>query len=329
MLPVTDEVANGYRNVIAHPMDLQTLDERLALGCYDAPGLAGAAAFRADVELIAKNALVFNTPQDRVYKDAWRFLRAATAAFARLLPMTTDAAHRADFERLRRLSASAGGDPGAAEALERSLAAAHLQVQRQAQAQQQAQQQQQQAQQQAQQQQAQQQQQQRRQPGGRAAQLDRGGAEGPASEGGMDTEGSLLSSSSSAAAFLGAGADGSSSSSSFAGAEAGAGAGAGPLPFAPSLAYAVSAAVGAPPPPGGAFAASGLDSRMRHAGGAAPDRTRPPPPPPQQQQQQQQQQALALDAEAMAALLPARNARLFGAGSAPEPAVIPRHPASR
>ena len=30
-------------------------------------------------ELVVKNALVFNTPQDRVYKDAWRFLRAAQA----------------------------------------------------------------------------------------------------------------------------------------------------------------------------------------------------------------------------------------------------------
>jgi hypothetical protein len=101
VVPVTEDVAKGYFNVISNPMDLQTIGERLAIGIYDAPGLTGVNAFRADVELVVRNALVFNTPQDRVYKDAWRFLKAANAHFERLLPMTTDEAYRAEFAHLR------------------------------------------------------------------------------------------------------------------------------------------------------------------------------------------------------------------------------------
>jgi len=99
--PVTEEVAPGYFNVISKPMALEDVASKLARGLYDTPGLAGMVTMRADCELIVRNALVFNTPQDKVYTAAWRLLRACSSAFSRVLPMVGDTVYRGEFERLK------------------------------------------------------------------------------------------------------------------------------------------------------------------------------------------------------------------------------------
>jgi hypothetical protein len=99
--PVTAELAPGYFNVISRPMDFHTIELRLTAGEYDTYGLAGCNAFRADCEQIVRNALVFNTPQDRVYRDAWRLLKAIKSIMAGHLPITSDAAFRDEFASLR------------------------------------------------------------------------------------------------------------------------------------------------------------------------------------------------------------------------------------
>jgi hypothetical protein len=63
--PVTEAVAPGYFNVISRPGALADVAARLARSAYDAAGTAGTSAMRADCELIVRNALVFNTPQER------------------------------------------------------------------------------------------------------------------------------------------------------------------------------------------------------------------------------------------------------------------------
>jgi hypothetical protein len=121
-LPVTADVAPGYFNVITEPMDLWSMaqvrirpcpstgrhlfytpfvSQRLDRGEYDTPDASGIHAFRAAFGRIVVNALTFNTPQDKVYRDAWKFLKAGAGHFASLLPMTSDSAHRAELERLR------------------------------------------------------------------------------------------------------------------------------------------------------------------------------------------------------------------------------------
>jgi hypothetical protein len=101
-LPVTPDQAPGYFNVIKEPMDMLTMARQLDLGYYDRRMGEGIQLFRSHFELIARNAIVFNTPQDRVYRDAWRILKAGTAHFATLLPMTVeDPRYKIEFERLR------------------------------------------------------------------------------------------------------------------------------------------------------------------------------------------------------------------------------------
>lgn len=75
-LPVSGASAPGYHNVISSPMDLWTIGRLLDAGRYDSPSpftaplssgaaaaLAGINAFRGHLELIVRNAVVFNTPQ--------------------------------------------------------------------------------------------------------------------------------------------------------------------------------------------------------------------------------------------------------------------------
>jgi len=74
--PVSGASAPGYHNVISSPMDLWTIGRLLDAGRYDSPSpftaplssgaaaaLAGINAFRGHLELIVRNAVVFNTPQ--------------------------------------------------------------------------------------------------------------------------------------------------------------------------------------------------------------------------------------------------------------------------
>lgn len=89
-VPVTEDVAPGYFTVIKQPMDLSTIYSRMV----EPPGTTArrlrmeAAEFRELFEQICANGMTFNPPQDRVWKEAFRFLQRGTAAFDELLPFT-------------------------------------------------------------------------------------------------------------------------------------------------------------------------------------------------------------------------------------------------
>lgn len=87
---MTEDVAPGYFTVIKQPMDLSTIYSRMV----EPPGTTArrlrmeAAEFRELFEQICANGMTFNPPQDRVWKEAFRFLQRGTAAFDELLPFT-------------------------------------------------------------------------------------------------------------------------------------------------------------------------------------------------------------------------------------------------
>jgi len=59
--PVTEEIAPTYFEVIRRPMDLTTMWKKLERGEY-----RNTQAVRDDLELMARNAIVFNAPVSRV-----------------------------------------------------------------------------------------------------------------------------------------------------------------------------------------------------------------------------------------------------------------------
>jgi SET domain/Bromodomain/PHD-like zinc-binding domain/PHD-finger/F/Y-rich N-terminus/PWWP domain len=102
-LPVTEESAPGYHNVIEHPIDLLTMAVNLDSGVYDLPGTEGLELFRSHWELIIRNALVFNTPSDLPYQEAWRMLVAGQEIFSKTLPMTHDGSYRGELLEFRKM----------------------------------------------------------------------------------------------------------------------------------------------------------------------------------------------------------------------------------
>ncbi|RYG42839.1 hypothetical protein EON68_01290, partial [archaeon] len=59
------------------------------------------------MELVARNALVFNTPQDKVYHEAWRWLQLFTALCRYLLPQTSNYAFAAELAEVRKIASDA------------------------------------------------------------------------------------------------------------------------------------------------------------------------------------------------------------------------------
>lgn len=70
--PVTEEVAPGYFSIIAEPMDLSKMREKLEAGAY-----TGWIVFDADLQLMFKNALTYNPPGDRMYAHALKIRNQA------------------------------------------------------------------------------------------------------------------------------------------------------------------------------------------------------------------------------------------------------------
>jgi len=83
-LPVSDQIAPGYSQIIKDPMDFSAIKSRLNSGHYVKLQL-----FKADVELMCVNAMTYNT-QDTIYYKTAKKLRAVGRALLtprRLIPM--------------------------------------------------------------------------------------------------------------------------------------------------------------------------------------------------------------------------------------------------
>jgi len=66
--PVTDQMAHNYHDLIKHPMDLRTMNERVVRGDY-----CNYAWIRESFELMVYNALTFNRPFTKFWNEARRF----------------------------------------------------------------------------------------------------------------------------------------------------------------------------------------------------------------------------------------------------------------
>jgi len=73
-IPVTEQVAPTYRDVIKNPMDLQTMMIRARKGEYH-----NYVWVRENFELMVMNALIFNRPTSAFWKEAKRFSEACTS----------------------------------------------------------------------------------------------------------------------------------------------------------------------------------------------------------------------------------------------------------
>lgn len=71
-LPVTDDIAPQYSSIITNPMDLQTMGERLENGAYKEWD-----DLEADIELMCKNCLTYNPPDNRHYRQGLKMLKDA------------------------------------------------------------------------------------------------------------------------------------------------------------------------------------------------------------------------------------------------------------
>lgn len=74
--PVDSTIAPTYCDVIKHPMDLSTMRTKAEAGFY-----RSTQAVRNDAELMCANAVTFNRPGDRFWREACRFFDAATKVF--------------------------------------------------------------------------------------------------------------------------------------------------------------------------------------------------------------------------------------------------------
>ncbi|KAI9640634.1 histone acetyltransferase [Ciborinia camelliae] len=78
--PVTKDIAPDYHKVITHPMDLQTMGEKLDKGLYKTPK-----AFVDDVKLIISNCREYNEP-GTLYHRYSNVLESAMLAFIKDMP---------------------------------------------------------------------------------------------------------------------------------------------------------------------------------------------------------------------------------------------------
>jgi len=74
--PVDATIAPTYRDVIKNPMDLSTMRTKAENGSYRSTQM-----IRNDAELMCANAVTFNRPGDRYWREACRFFDAATKLF--------------------------------------------------------------------------------------------------------------------------------------------------------------------------------------------------------------------------------------------------------
>jgi len=81
--PVTDSQAPTYRDIVAHPVDLETMGQGAGAGMYKSFQM-----LRHDTELMCHNALLFNSSGDKYFKEARRFFREATLLFELHAPRT-------------------------------------------------------------------------------------------------------------------------------------------------------------------------------------------------------------------------------------------------
>ena len=90
--PVTTDMAPGYFAVVQHPMDLLSMKAYLVKGGYHLPW-DGLQTLRDHAALVARNALIFNEPTGRVFRDATRWFRSVSLACDAMAPWTSGDAY--------------------------------------------------------------------------------------------------------------------------------------------------------------------------------------------------------------------------------------------
>ena len=75
-LPITEQMAPTYREVVRSPMDLETMHSKAQRGTY-----RSTQAVRNDMELMSLNAIRFNRTGDKIWKEARRFFDEASQLF--------------------------------------------------------------------------------------------------------------------------------------------------------------------------------------------------------------------------------------------------------
>lgn len=83
LIPVTIDQAPDYYTFISHPMDISNITMKVLKGIYRHPQ-----EMRSDFELMIKNAIIYNPPQQIIWNEAFRILKIGTGLFKSIFGYT-------------------------------------------------------------------------------------------------------------------------------------------------------------------------------------------------------------------------------------------------